>query len=446
MNRFDGFKGIRPFLILWFGQVVSLVGSGLTRFALGVWVFEQTGSSTDFALIGLFAILPQVVLSPAAGVVVDRWNRRKLMILSDLGAGASTLVLAGLLFSDQLALWHIYVIVAVSSAFGSVQFPAYTAVTALLVPKEQLGRANGLVQLGQAATDILVPLSAGVLVLTIGLSGIILIDVVTFLFAVGTLMVIKVGKTAVSPTDKEATFWQSMRFGWSYINMRRGLLGLLLFLAAFNFLWGMVGALITPMILSFTTSDVLGAIISIAGGGMLVGSLIMSGWGGPKRRIFGVLGFELLSGFCFVLIGFRASFWTIAVGVFVAHLTIAIIYSSNQAIWQSKVPTNVQGRVFATQQMIGKAASPFAYLLAGPLADRIFEPMLVADGALSGNVGQVIGVGAGRGIGLIFVVMGIVKVVIAASSLLNPRVRLVEDELPDAVENESVSTEKALSH
>ncbi|MCA9930076.1 MAG: hypothetical protein KC419_16450, partial [Anaerolineales bacterium] len=128
------------------------------------------------------------------------------------------------------------------------------------------------------------------------------------------------------------------------------------------------------------------------------------------------------------------------------HLTIAVIYSSNQAIWQSKVPTHVQGRVFATQQMIGKAASPFAYLLAGPLADRVFEPMLVTDGLLSGSVGQILGVGAGRGIGLIFVTMGIVKVLIAAGGFLNPRVRLVEGELPDAIEPESVPIEGVLVH
>jgi DHA3 family macrolide efflux protein-like MFS transporter len=191
--------------------------------------------------------------------------------------------------------------------------------------------------------------------------------------------------------------------------------------------------LIVPMILGFTTADVLGVIITIAGGGMLLGSLAMSAWGGPQRRIDGVLRFELLSGLCFLLIGLRPSAWLVAMGAFVAHLTIAIVYGSNQAIWQSKVPPDVQGRVFATQQMIARSAAPLAYLVAGPLADKLFEPLLALDGPLAASIGPIIGVGPGRGIGLLFIVMGILKVVATLGGYLYPRLRLVEDEPPDAI-------------
>jgi MFS family permease len=210
-------------------------------------------------------------------------------------------------------------------------------------------------------------------------------------------------------------------------------LGLLVFFAIVNFLWGMVGALITPMILGWTSSDVLGMIIAIAGAGMLTGSLLMSIWGGPKRRINGVLHFELLGGACFILMGLNPSFWPVAAGAFGAHVTIAIVYGSNQAIWQTKVAPDVQGRVFATQQMVARAASPLAYLLAGPLADRVFDPLLAPGGLLAGFVGQFLGVGSGRGIGLLFVLMGLVLIVITLIGRLNPRIRHVEDELPDAV-------------
>jgi hypothetical protein len=166
---------------------------------------------------------------------------------------------------------------------------------------------------------------------------------------------------------------------------------------------------------------------------MLVGSLIMSVWGGPRRRINGVLVFELLSGACFILIGLQPSFWPVAAGVFGAHATIAIVYGSNQAIWQTKVAPGIQGRVFATQQMIARAASPLAYLLAGPLADRVFEPFMAGGGSLAISLGQVLGSGPGRGIGLLFVLMGLAKIAVSLVGMLNLRVRRVEDDLPDAV-------------
>jgi hypothetical protein len=242
-----------------------------------------------------------------------------------------------------------------------------------------------MVQFGQAAAEILAPALAGVLVLTTRVQGILLIDFLTFFFAVTTLLLVRFPgpETTTASQARKVSLWREASYGWRFITARRGLLGLLVFFALVKFLWGMVGALIAPMILGFTSADVLGAIISIAGGGMLAGSLVMSAWGGPKRRIDGVLHFELLSGLCFLLIGLRPSAWPVALGAFGAHLTIAVIYGSNQAIWQSKVPPNVQGRVFATQQMVAKSTTPLAYLTAGPLADKLFEPLLASDGPLT---------------------------------------------------------------
>jgi DHA3 family macrolide efflux protein-like MFS transporter len=428
-------RGMRVFIIVWLGQLVSLVGSGLTSFALGLWVYEQTGSVTQFALIGLFTALPNIVLSPLAGALVDRWDRRWAMILSDTGAGLCTLMIAFLFLTSRIEVWQIYLAAGASAAFGTFQWPAYSAAMTLLVPKKYLGRANGMVQFGQAAAEILAPALAGVLVLTTRVQGILLIDFVTFFFAVTTLLLVRFPglETTTAAQARKDSLWREASYGWRFITARRGLLGLLVFFAVVKFLWGMVGALIAPMILGFTSADVLGAIISIAGGGMLAGSLLMSAWGGPKRRIDGVLHFELLSGLCFLLIGLRPSAWPVALGAFGAHLTIAIIYGSNQAIWQSKVPPNVQGRVFATQQMVAKSTTPLAYLIAGPLADKLFEPLLASDGPLTGSIGQITGVGPGRGIGLLFIVMGILKVAVTLGGYLYPRIRLVEDELPDAI-------------
>jgi predicted MFS family arabinose efflux permease len=405
-------------------------------------VFEQTGSATQFALIGLSAVLPRVLLSPLAGTVVDRWDRRRAMILSDAGAGLSTLAIVLLLWTHQLGgqgnslgIWPIYALTFVNAAFGTLQWPAFAATTSLLVPKENLGRANGLVQFGQAASEILAPALAGVLMGIIHLQGVILIDVVTFVFAVITLLLVRLPKPEASPQTGpgRVTLWHDLTLGWRYIRARPGLKGLLLFFAVVNFLWGMVGALITPMILGWTSSEELGLIIAIAGAGMFAGSLLMSVWGGPQRRINAVLSFEFLSGICFMLMGLRPSFWLVAAGAFGAHVTIAVVFGANQAIWQSKVAPEVQGRVFATQQMVARAASPLAYALAGPLADGVFDPLLTVDGPLASGIGQVLGTGPGRGIGLLFLLMGAAKVAVVLIGRSRPHIRNVEDELPDAV-------------
>jgi DHA3 family macrolide efflux protein-like MFS transporter len=426
-------RGMRVFLVVWLGQVVSVVGSGLTSFALGLWVYERTGSVTPYALTGLFAVLPSLVLSMLAGVLVDRWDRRRVMVLGDTGAGLATLAVALLFLTGRVQVWHIYLATAVSAAFSTFQRLAYTAATTQLISKESLGRANGLVQFGQAASEILAPALAGILLLTIKVQGVLLIDFATFLFAVTTLLLVRFQKIGITAAGRpgEEPLWREVTYGWRYVAARPGLRGLMAFFVVVNFLWGMVGAVVAPMVLGFTSTDALGVIISIAGGGMLTGSLVMSAWGGPKRRINGVLTFEMLSGLCFLLIGLRPAFWPVAVGAFGAHLTIAIIYGSNQAIWQTKVPPDVQGKVFAAQQMIAASTRPLAYLVAGPLVDRLFEPLLAPGGGLARSVGQIIGVGPGRGIGLLFILMGALKVGVTLASYLDPKIRRIEDELPD---------------
>jgi DHA3 family macrolide efflux protein-like MFS transporter len=425
---------MRTFIVIWLGQLASLTGSGLSGFALGLWVYQRTGSVTQFALISLFVVLPMILLSPLAGALVDRWERRWVMIVSDAGAAFSTLMVAFLLLSGHLEVWHTYLAAAVSSALGAFQSPAYLAAISLLVPRQHLGRTGGIVQIGQAVADILAPALAGLLVMTIQIEGVMLIDFATFAFAAFTLLWVRVPRPEIvaDQTSTNNSLLREVTQGWTYIVARPGLLGLLVYLAVVNsFLGGMVGPLITPMVLSFASASVLGVVISVAGSGMLIGSLVMSTWGGPKRRIAGVLGFQLMAGLFILLIGLRPSALLVATGAFGAHFAIPFVRGANLAIWQSKVIPNLQGRVFAAQRMIVSSATPLAFLAAGPLADGVFDPLLAEGGTLAASVGPVVGVGAGRGIGLLFIVLGILTALTTCVAFLSPQIRLVEDEMAE---------------
>jgi MFS family permease len=428
-------RGYRTFLIIWFGQLISLTGSGLTGFALGVWVFQKSGSATQFALISLFTALPGIVFSPIAGALVDRWDRRWAMILSDTGAGISTFIVALLFMANWLEVWHIYLLMAISSTFSAFQWPAYSAATTMLVPQEKLGKASGMVQMGQAVAQILSPVLAGALMGVVHITGVILIDFATFLFAVSTLLFVQIPAPRVTEEGEEGkgSLWKEAAFGWKYITKRHGLLALLLMFAVTNLVTGIVGVLFTPLVLSFTTPAMLGIILSIGGTGFLAGSLTMSVWGGPKTRVNGIYSFMLLQGSVLFAAGLPPQVSVLAVAAFIFFFCVPIMNGCSQAIWQSKVPADIQGRVFAVRRMIAWSSLPFAYLIAGPLADKVFEPLLTKTGALADSIGQVIGTGSGRGIGFLYILLSTIIFAAVAVAYGYSPLRRVEAELPNIV-------------
>jgi MFS family permease len=437
--RIPSDKGVRTFVAVWLGQLVSTVGSGLTSFALGVWVYQETGSTTLFALNLLAFALPNLLLSPISGVAADRWDRRLVMIMSDCGAALSTFAAGLLIFTGSLEVWHVYLLTAVNAAFTSFQWPAYSAATTLLVPKEHLGRAGGMVQIGEAISQLISPAVAGALMVTVGLEGVVVLDFATFLFAIGTLVFVRFPQPEETEEGKagRGSFWKEFFYGWQYITARPGLFGLLMIFAANNFFFGLMYPLLVPMLLEMTTADVVGYLFSLVGVGMLVGTVVMSLWGGPKRRIHGVLGFMMVQGFFMIFLGIRPSLVIMSIAGFLMMFMNPIINGSSQALWQSKVAVDVQGRVFAVRRMFAWIAMPMAYILAGPLADYVFNPLLVEGGALAESVGKVIGVGQGRGSGFLFIWLGCLTLLVSFLGYIYPRVRLVEDELPDAVPDDA---------
>ena len=438
MNDLKPPTGMRSFSVIWFGQLVSMLGTGMTNFALSFYIFEKTGQATALTIAIFCFVAPSIILSPLAGALVDRWNRKMVIILADLAAGIVTLGwLFILLTTGDLELWQIYLGNVVAGAFNALQFPAFSAAVTLLIPKEQYGRASGMLNFAGAASEILAPVFAGALLGPFGLVSIMLVDVVTFIVAIVTVLVIYIPQPepeAIPESGKRPSLWQDSFYGFKYIKERPGLLGLQFAFTALNFISAFGGVIVVPMILARTANNAtsLASVQSIAAFGGVAGGLLMSTWGGPKRKVKGVLlGMSLESILGPVVIGLSKGIPGWAAGSFMSQLFIPVINGSNQAIWQAKVPPAVQGRVFATRRMIAQISFPLALLFAGPLADRVFEPAMSGDGWAATLFGPLVGTGPGAGMSLMVLFSGLIGVAVGLVVYAIPSVRNVELILPD---------------
>lgn len=429
-------QGMTAFTIIWFGQLVSLLGTGMSRFALTIFAWQLTGEATALAMVGFFSFGPTVLLSPFAGAIVDRANRKLIMMLSDFGAALVTMVVLGLFLTDQLQIWHLYLTGAIAGAFESFQFPAYSAAITVMLPKDQYARASGMHSLVHSASAIGAPILAGALIGFVGINGILTLDIITFVVAISALFIVFIPQPETTEAGRagQGNLWKEAGYGFRYILDRPSLLGLQTVFFFVNLVTSFSLILLAPMVLSRTGNDeiALGTVQTFFGVGGVVGGVILSVWGGPKRKIRGVLfGIAMAAIFGTGLIGFGRDvvFW--AGGTFMISFFLPIINGSSQAIWQSKVAPDVQGRVFAVRRLIAQITSPLAFLIAGPLADRVFEPAMQIGGSLEPAFSSLVGSGDGAGIALIFLITGVLGAGVAIAGYSIPMIREVEDRLPD---------------
>ncbi len=444
-------RGMRRFTVVWIGQVVSLLGTAISHFALTLWAYEVTGKATPLALVGFFFTTPMVVLGPFVGVLVDRGNRKLMMMLSDLAAALTTALIFALHLGGGLQIWHLYVAATVVGVFQGFQWPAYSAAITMMLPKEQYARANGMMQLAGSGSHVFAPIVAGALLGPLGLSGLLIIDLVSAAVAIGTLLVVHIPQPAKTEAGREAqgAFWQEAAYGFRYIFQRPSLLGLQTVFMVGNLFSGLAFAVVAPLILGRTGNDelVFGSVQSMGAIGGVVGGLVMSAWGGPRRRIHGVLlGWFCISIFGQVILGLGHTLPVWSAGMFLLSFFAPVINGSNQAIWQAKVAPDVQGRVFTTRRLIAWLVTPLSRLLAGPLVDYFLEPAMAAEGDLAATFGWLVGEGTGAGIGLLFVVTGLLGALTGLSGYLFPAVRDVERILPDhdAAVAERVDVQQAI--
>ncbi len=443
------FTGFRAFTLVWIGQLASLLGSSMTRFALTIWAYQQTESATVLALVGFFSFAPLIIFSPIAGALTDRWNRKLVMMLSDSAAGMTTVALFLLYSTDNLEIWHLYIAGAVASTFEAFQFPAFSAAITMMVDKKQYSRASSMLEMARAGADILAPALAGFFIATMDIDGVMMFDMVTFIFAVGAIALVHVPQPKVTAEGaaSRGNLLQESVFGFKYIWNRRSLFRMQMIFFFANLFGTMSIILLAPMVLASTGNHEgsLAAVQSMMGVGGLVGGLFMTTWGGPKRRVHGVfIGMACSGFFGNIIIGLGQSVVIWSMGAFLLMFFMPVLNASNQAIWQSKVPAEIQGRVFSARRLIAQVTGPISMLSAGPLADQLFEPAMMPGGALADTFGGLVGTGPGSGMALIFIITGIFGIMNGLSGYLFPYVRNIETLLPD-VDTEAAEEKQPVS-
>jgi DHA3 family macrolide efflux protein-like MFS transporter len=427
--------GMFGFTMVWFGQIVSVLCTNMSAFAFTIWVFEKTKSATALGLMQVFFITPFLLITPIAGVMIDRHNRKLMMMVSDVGAGLATVAILILQAFGALQIWHLYVAAIFQGLGNAFQWPAYSAAISTMIPKEQYGRANGMMSLIEMGPGVLAPMLAGALLPLIGLTGILSLDVSTFILAVVVLMFVHIPQPPRTEegSRSQGNILKEALFGFRYIFARPSLLGLQLVFFFGNLCSGIAFTAISPMILLRTSNNSvrLGAVLSAGAIGGVVGGVVMSMWGGFKRRVHGVLAGWIAASLFLSLIGVGIWFPLWIAGSALSSFFGPLIDGSNQAIWQSKVPPDLQGRVFSARRTIAWVTNPISPLIAGLLGDYVLEPAMRVQSNISSLPGRLIPIGPGAGMGLLVIISSLCGILAGLAGYLNSSTRNAESILPD---------------
>jgi MFS family permease len=415
--------------------MISTIGTRMTVFAITLWAWELTGSATGLALIGFFYFAASVSIAPFAGVIVDRSNRKRLIILGDTVAGLSTVAMLLLHLAGNLEIWHIYLVAILNGLCSQVQTLAYSVSIPMLVPKQHYTRAISMGSVLSYGAEIIGPALAGVLYSVIGFTGILLIDLTSFMVGISTIFAVHIPQPLMSEAGRQSRtgIFPELAFGFRYIFARKSLLALLLLASLFSFAHDIGDSLYSPMILARTNSNaqVLASLQAAAGVGGVTGGLLLSVWGGHKRRIHSLLLGMVGAGFSKIIFGLARIPLIWIPAQFCSSFNFPAISSSDRAIWLTKVEPDLQGKVLATHTLISGFSPAIGRLLAGPLADYIFEPAMKPDGNLAAIFGGMFGSGSGAGMALLYVICALGMLSVGLVGYAFPLLRDVEDSVPD---------------
>lgn len=425
---------LRTFYIIIFTQTISIVGSSMTSLAIGIKVFKDSGEVTPLALVAFFSMLPRIITASFAGVMSDRWDRKKVIMLSDTGQAVGTLILITAFATDNFSLGMLYAIAMLQAVFSIFQDPAFNATVTMLVPDEKRDFANTLRQINGPMAGFIAPLLAGILFGVIGVTGVMAIDLITFLVAVAVISVVHIPKPTQTKEGQESkgSVWKESLSGYKFLLARRTLFYLLLYAMLLNFLFNMVGVLNTPYILSLTGSEAtLGFVMAVQGIGPVVGGILFSMWNRKMGRVPVIFGAIILMGFFLSILG------VVRTPILLAAMSFLMLFPNPAAnallmsLLQIKTPPDMQGRVFSAVMQLAMFATPLAYLIAGPLVDGILEPA-VGTSAWE-TVEPILGDHEGAGIGLLMMINGAIVVITGLILYSWPRMRALEESLPDYI-------------
>lgn len=397
---------MKKFLMIWFGELISSIGSGMTAFALSVYVYQTTGSATYVSLITLLAYLPTVLLSPLGGVLADRYDRRLLMIIGDLFSG---LGLAYVLWNIQAgsdSMLPICIGVTFNAVFVALLEPSFRATITELLTEEEYARASGMVQIAGNAKFLISPALAGILLAVADIRLILLIDIGTFLITVTTVAIVRKSVGKAVKTERQS-IGREMRLGFAEINKSKGIRILIILMSFVCFFVGILQTLTSPMVLAVSNAETVGIMESLCAVGMLLGSVFI-GILGIKKNFSTVLCVAgILSGIFIALTGVNKSIFVTGAGIFLFFLALPFMNTSADVLIRKNIPNELQGRVWGIISLLSQTGTVLAYALSGVLADFVFEPLLSDNGVLSDSIGVLIGTGTGRGIGFMLILSGI---------------------------------------
>lgn len=405
-------KPFKKFLLLWSGEFVSAIGSGLTSFGLGIYIFEQTGKASAMAFVILLSFVPSLLLSPIAGVLADRYDRRILMVLGDSLSVVGLVYILICLLQGEAQVWQIGIGVTISSVFSSLLDPAYKATITDLLSEDQYSKASGLVQMAGSSKYLISPIFAGFLLTFSDIKLLLVIDICTFFVTAASTLIVRKGLG--SKKYKQAkSFILELKEGWTAVSDNKGVLILVMMASVLTFFLGFIETLSLPMILSFSDSSVAGTLETISASGMLVSSMLI-GVISIKKGYVKMLSISLFcEGIFMAAFGFRENIVLIGISGFLFFAMMPFANTSLDFLVRTNIENSVQGRAWALIGLISQFGFVVAYAISGVLADYVFTPLLLENGVLADSVGKMIGTGTGRGTGFLIITAGLLLCVTA---------------------------------
>lgn len=442
MNEVKTDAGFKKFLVIWVGELISSIGTGMTAFGLGVYVWQLTKSALDVAMVEMAALLPMILLSPAAGVLADRYDRRLLMILGDCVSALGLIVLLVLMNAGNIQVWQICLCVGFSSAFSSLLDPAYKATLTDLVSEDDYAKASGMVGIASSSKFLISPVIGGLILAFYSMEAIIIIDILTLAITVSTILFVRKSLGTKKKNTEKLDFFKDLKEGWQIILESKGVMLLIVLVSLLMFYMGIIQVLSKPMILSFTSEKTTGILQTIVACGMMVSSILI-GTGIIKKNFVNVMVASFIaSGITMAGFGATTSIPIIIISGFLFFASLPFATTCIDVLIRKSIDNEKQGRAWGLISLISQVGFVIAYIFAGVLADYVFNPALVDGGFLADTVGKIIGTGETRGIGFLIILSGVGLIITALFVSKSKGIRAMETE--KETETELVQTEQSV--